>query len=79
MTNDGSEFLHFRGLNASIFVTFFSIWVRFLLEFHFFALERSIMQSKGRKARTTASRTVCMNTVRIGGHSRRITWEIIPV
>ena len=47
------EFLHFRGLNASIFMLFFFILPKISRRFHFFVLEPPYMQSKGRTMRTT--------------------------
>ena len=45
----------------------------------FFALEHSIMQSKGRTARTTASRTVLINKGRVVGDSRPIKTRNSPI
>ena len=58
------EKINLRGLNASIFVIFFFNTPRIVRGVHLFALECPEMKSKGRMARTTASRTLRMNTGR---------------
>ena len=51
---------------------------RILRGFHFFALEHPKMKCKGRTARTTAGRTVRMNTGRVVSYSRQYKQEIDP-
>ena len=73
------ETFNVRGLNASIFVLFFFKWPKISKEIRFSAPEGPIMKSKGRTARTTASRTVCMNTGRVVGESRLIKTRNNPI
>ena len=73
------EFLHFTASRASIFLIFFFNWPKISHRFHFFILEHSIMQSKGRTARTTVSRTVLMNTGRVVGESLPIKTRNSPI
>ena len=55
-----TQFLNFRGYNASIFVIFFFNRPKILRGFHFFfALEHPKIKSKGRTARTMA--VVCFS------------------
>ena len=70
--------LNFRGLNASIFLIFFFDTPTISRGFHFFAVEHPKMKAKGRTARTTAGRTVCMNTGRVVSHSKQYKQEIDP-
>ena len=72
------EKINFRGLNASIFVIFFFSMPKILRGVHFFALEHPKMKSKGRTARTTASRTGRTNTGRVVSHSGQYKQEIDP-
>ena len=64
-----SEFLHFRGLNASIFMLFFFILPKISRRFHFFVLEPPYMQSKGHTMRTTV-RTVHAYEYKEGGRRK---------
>ena len=47
------EIFNFKGLNASIFVPFFSNWSKISRRSHFFVSELRYMQSKGPTMRTT--------------------------
>ena len=76
--SESGEIISFRGLNASIFVLFFFNRPRISRGFHLSALECPKIKSKGHKARTTASRTVCMNTERVASQSRQYKQEIDP-
>ena len=58
--------------------SFFKNRPRILRGFHSFQLEHLKMKCKGRTARTTASRTVRMNTGRVVSHSRQYKQEIDP-
>ena len=64
-----SEFLHFMGLNASIFMLFFFILPKISRRFHFFVLEPPYMQSKGRTMRTMV-RTVHAYEYKEGGRRK---------
>ena len=79
MTNYRSEFLHFRGLNASIFVIFFFKWVRISHRFHFFTLEHQQMKSDGRTMRTTVRTVRAYEYGGSFGDSRRRKQEIVCV
>ena len=72
------ENINFRGLNASIFVIFFFNRLRISREVHFSALEYPKMKGTGRTARTTTSRTVCMNIGGGSSPSRQYKQEIVP-
>ena len=72
------EKINFRGLNASIFVIFFFNTPKISRGVHFFALEHPKMKCKGRTARTTASRTVCMNTRMVVSHGGQYKQKIDP-
>ena len=61
------------------FSLFFLICPKISRRFHFPALERSIIQSKGRTARMTASRTVRMNKWRVVGDSRPLKTRNNPI
>ena len=69
--------LQLFALNASIFIFFFSR-PRISRGIHFFALGCPEINCQGRMARTTASRTVRMNTLRVVSHSRQYKQEIGP-
>ena len=64
--------VHFRGLNASIFMIFFFNRPIILRGVGFFVLERPMMKSKGRTACATASGTVRRNTGSVVGHKQPI-------
>ena len=64
--------------NAIAFIFFFLNTPKISKGFHFFALEHPKMKCKGCTARTTASRTVRMNTGRVVSHSRQYKQEIDP-
>ena len=72
------EKINLRSLNASIFVIFFFNTPKISRGVHFLTPEDSEIKCKGRTARTTASRTVRMNTGRVVAHSRQYKQEIDP-
>ena len=81
--NSPSEFIHFRGSCASIYVLFFFNWLRISRRFHFFSLEHLQMKSDGRTVRTTVRTPPRMNMggplVTVGKETRNSSRLILKI